>query len=208
MENAFKEMMIDVVARRPAGFWGRFLYRSPLRHMYGFWMALMALPLSRSDHILEIACGGGAFMQLALMSGCSASAIDYSPDMVDETIRQNAASVAEERLNVKIGDAGELLFEDESFSKIFCFNAFFYFPDSAKVLREMARVLKPGGRLAIFTASPESSYWTHWLFGPVASALTLHPPSRLQNWGNEVGLKTISIQDAGLGYYLFVAEKS
>jgi ubiquinone/menaquinone biosynthesis C-methylase UbiE len=50
------------------------------------------------------------------------------------------------------GDAGALPFGDETFDAVCCFGALYLMPDPFGVAREMVRVLRPGGRIAVLTS--------------------------------------------------------
>ncbi len=207
MPFAFVDHLVDVVARQPRGFVGRALCRKPIGHVVGYHHALKAAPLQVKDRILDVACGGGAFIQMALHSGCTAYAVDYSKDMVDETIRQNAKAVAEERLHVAVASVDDLPFVDNSFSKLFCFNAFFFFPDPAKAMCEMTRVLAPGGKLVILTALPKAERFTRFALAPVASRMRFDTPEQLSKWAEDAGLVAGKICDSKGGKILLVAKK-
>jgi SAM-dependent methyltransferase len=55
-------------------------------------------------------------------------------------------------------DAGHLEFEDNTFDTVTCGLALFYFPDIEGTLKEMCRVLKPGGKIGLSTADPETAF--------------------------------------------------
>jgi SAM-dependent methyltransferase len=147
--DALASGMTDRIARRPAGARAREIYRDPEAHKPGFRAVLDALAPGPDDHLLEIACGGGVLLAWALETGCRASGLDHSEEMV-----QLAREVAPEA-EVVLGKAESLPFEDEAFTCVASATAFFFFPDPVAVLREARRVLRPGGRLAIATTPPE-----------------------------------------------------
>lgn len=153
------DRLTDVTARRPSGPLGRCIYRDPKAHYASFRTTLDALSLGPGDRLLELGCGGGAFLELALASGCVASAIDYSPDMVALARARNRAACGEGRLEVLEADAGALPFPDGTFTCAASTNAFFFFARPDAVLREAHRVLAPGGRLVIFTVAPNPPGW-------------------------------------------------
>ena len=76
------DWITDRRARRPSGPQSRASYRDPLYHRPNFQAILAVLRLEPSDYLLEVGCGGGAFLHDALKSGCKAAAIDHSSDMV------------------------------------------------------------------------------------------------------------------------------
>jgi SAM-dependent methyltransferase len=150
------DWLTDRYARRPSGAHARETYRDPGFHRPSFGAVLAALELGPEDVLLEIGCGGGAFLEQALTSGCRAAGIDHSPEMVHVARELNADAIAAGRLEVVQGDAASLPFADESFTCAAMMQVFFFLPDAAAVLAECARVLKPEGRLAVFTVAEEA----------------------------------------------------
>jgi SAM-dependent methyltransferase len=153
------DRVVDVTARRPSGMLGRLLYRNPRAHFASFDTTLLALALAPADRLLEVACGGGTFLERALASGCEAKAIDYSPDMVALACERNAVACRDGLLEVLQACAEQLPFAEESFTCAAMTNAFFFLGDPARALAELCRVLEPHGRLAIFTAAPDPPAW-------------------------------------------------
>ena len=80
-----------------------------------------------------------------------AAGLDHSPDMVELTRMRNARAVADGRLEVRLGDAAALPWADASFDAESNLAALFFAADPPAVLREAARVLKPGGRFVVVT---------------------------------------------------------
>ncbi len=201
------DRLVDAVARRPNGSIGRALYRRPVGHMPGFRKALAVVPVTATDRILDVGCGGGVFLEMALARGCRAAGLDHSPDMVAETWKRNARAVADGRLEVVQGDAAALPYPDSLFSAVFCLHAFFFFPHPAEAIAEMARVLAPGGRMAIVTAPPASSRWVHRMFGPLARRMRFDAPENLTRWSQDGGLRPDAVHDPTETGMLFVARK-
>ena len=117
-------------------------------------IALDLLAPARGDRVLDVACGTGAFTRAfgrAVGDEGLAVGIDVSETMlaraVAETRTARLAQVAFAR-----GDAEELPFRDATFGGVCCFAALHLFPDPARALDSMARVLARGGRIAIFTS--------------------------------------------------------
>lgn len=92
------------------------------------------------EEVLDVACGPGIVARALRDRGASVTAIDLTPAM----LREAAASGA----RLLRADALRLPFRDASFDLVLCRNSFHHFPDAAAALGEMARVLRPGGRLA------------------------------------------------------------
>jgi ubiquinone/menaquinone biosynthesis C-methylase UbiE len=110
-----------------------------------------ALGLSRASRLLDIACGPGNFTgKLAdqLPAGGLAVGLDISVPMLTRAVQDNSGP----RTCYVRGDAGMLPFGDETFDAVCCFGALYLMPEPFHVAREMVRVLRPGGRVAILTS--------------------------------------------------------
>jgi predicted TPR repeat methyltransferase len=74
------QTFFDVTARKPSGWLGKLMYRNPRGH-YGFFrMAMEKLQLRAEDAFLEVGCGGGVLLDMALQTVQRACGIDHSPD--------------------------------------------------------------------------------------------------------------------------------
>ncbi|TDP44898.1 class I SAM-dependent methyltransferase [Zavarzinia compransoris] len=207
MAASIADWLTDRIARRPAGWLGRALYRKALGHRPGFDAVLREVPPAPGEHILDVGCGGGAFLARVLATGASACGFDHSTDMLATTADQNAAAVAAGRLHLDQGDAGALPYADGRFDRVYCLNAFFFFPDPARATAEMARVLKPGGTLAIITTPPEQAARMRAFFGPIGRRMRFDAPEDLDRWGAPAGLARLGLHAVGPAGFLHVARK-
>jgi len=207
VSRSLVDRLVDTIARRPGGLVGRTLYRHPGGHMPGFRKGLEVVPVTTANRVLDVGCGGGVFLEMALSHGCRAAGLDHSPDMVAETRARNAVAIAEGRLEVVQGDAAALPFADGSFTAAFCMHAFFFFPQPAEAIAEMARVLAPDGRMAILTTPPAASGWAHWVFGPIARRMRFDAPEALARWAEAAGLVPDGLHAPDTAGMLFAARK-
>lgn len=93
--------------------------------------------------VLDVACGTGVlFPDYQKRAVASVTGIDISPEMA-----KIAASKFPE-VRVICGDVEETAF-DRPFDAVMVYNAFPHFPDPAKLIEALARVVKPGGRLSV-----------------------------------------------------------
>lgn len=205
--NDFAERLVDRIARRPYGFLGRLLYRFPVGHKPGFDLALSKASPKQNDYIIEVGCGGGVFMRRALRAGCCATAFDHSDAMVDDTRRLNADAVITGRLQVVKADASELPIGDCTADKVYCLNAFFFFPDPLAALQEMARVLKPGGCLILVTTPPDMREQISGYFGHMAQSMKFYTGEMLCKLAQAAGLEPKDIVRAPKAGILLLAEK-
>ncbi len=208
MTVGWVDRITDRLARRPSGRVGRALYRHAGGHRTGFQFALEQLPLRAQDTVLDVGCGGGVFLSLALAQGVAAAVgVDHSADMRATTLEANAEAVAAGRLRVLAGDAAALPLGDGGFSRVFCLNAFFFFPDPAAAVGEMARVAAPGGTVAILTTPPEMERSARLFFGPLARRMRFDAPEALARWSAEAGLVAAQALAVPKGGILHMARK-
>jgi arsenite methyltransferase len=110
-----------------------------------------ALEIGSGARVLEVGFGGGASLA-ALVSekGCAyVGGLDPSTDMVRAAERRLAAWIQEGRLAVREGTVESIPWPDGEFDAALSVNSLYYWPDPARGLREIWRVLRPGGRLAL-----------------------------------------------------------
>lgn len=113
------------------------------------------------DKILDIAAGTGEpGLTIASMIPEGAVTIcDLSEGML-EVARGKANRLKFENVKTKIVDACALPFEDDSFDAVSCRFGLMFFPDMLMAIKEMARVVKPGGRIAATVwGDPAKNYW-------------------------------------------------
>lgn len=103
------------------------------------------LALKKKDTLLDVGCGAGLFTIHLLDYVDIIVGIDASSEMIKRASTTNRF--------IKITAlADQLPFPDQSFNKVFCHSIFQYFPNykyAARVIAEMLRVIKPGGRCLI-----------------------------------------------------------
>ena len=104
-----------------------------------------------SGRVLEIGPGPGylGLEWLKLTRDTRLCGAEISPEMV-ELARRNAAQYSfSERTDYTLGDARKLSFPDESFDGVFTCDSLHEWSEPLEILREIHRVLKPGGRFFI-----------------------------------------------------------
>ena len=114
--------------------------------------ALAALELGPQDRFLDVGCGPGATLRQM------ASSIRYGVgvDLSSEMVRRGRGLAHElERVDFCVADSERLPFGAGAFTAVLCSTSFHHYPDPAQAVREMARVLAPGGRLVIADASSD-----------------------------------------------------
>ncbi|RQG93424.1 methyltransferase domain-containing protein [Natrarchaeobius chitinivorans] len=190
--ESFGDWLTDRQARTPAGEHARETYSEPLYHYPAFHLLLDELDLSPDDHLLEIGCGGGAFLELALEAGCHAAAVDHSREMVEVARRTNREAVDEGRLRVDEADAEALPFDDDTFTCATMAKVLGLLPDPAAALEELHRVLEPGGRIVVEGSDPELR-GTVAAPEPLASRLEFYESDDLEGIARDAGFEEVEV---------------
>ena len=163
------------------------------------------LDLKSDDSYLEVACGGGVLLEMALKIVSRAAAIDHSADMVELTVERNKAAVERGVAEVVEGNAESLPWSDESFSCAACANAFFFIEHPELVLSEISRVLEPKGRLVFTTCSGESSLIAILFKRPYN--LKTYPDEQMQRMLYAAGFSVAEV-DTVSGIQVWMAQKA
>ena len=188
------DWITDRRARRPSGPQSRATYRDPLYHRPNFKAILAVLGLKPDDYLLEVGCGGGAFLHDALGSGCKAAAIDHSADMVQVAREANREAIREKRLEIREGDAGSLPYPDGTFTCGVMTGVFGFISNPVEVLGEIRRVLAPGGRFVLFTGT-KKLLGTPAAPEPMASRLHVYEDNELEELARKAGFAEAHFED-------------
>ena len=108
-----------------------------------------ALDLRPEDELLEVACGSGVFLARHTAHVGFVAGLDLSDLQIDLARQRLAERISAGTTEIVKGDAGELPWEAERFSAVTCMGSMEVFPDPPRVLAEMFRVLRPGGRAVL-----------------------------------------------------------
>jgi demethylmenaquinone methyltransferase/2-methoxy-6-polyprenyl-1,4-benzoquinol methylase len=107
--------------------------------------------------VLDVASGTAAVaIEVARRHGCKVVAIDQSAEMLAEGRRRVEAAGLGERIELREGRAEDLPFEDACFDGLTFTYLLRYVDDPAATMRELARVVRPGGRVAMLEFSVPS----------------------------------------------------
>jgi len=135
------------------------------------------------EDVLDVACGTGNAALRAAQAGATVVGVDLTPELFEAGRR--LAAEAEVAIDWVHADAEELPFEDETFDVVLSTFGCMFAPRHGVTANELARVLRPGGRLGITSWTPEGG--TGLLFKTVGKYLP--PPSPLAEppllWGSE-----------------------
>jgi ubiquinone/menaquinone biosynthesis C-methylase UbiE len=131
---------------------------------------------ARGKRVLEVGCGSGFAVQLFAEAGADVSARDLTPWAVETTRKRLAAFGLE--ADVVQGDGEQLEFADGEFDLVFSWGVIHHSHDMDRALRELVRVLAPGGRIVLMVYNRRSLFYAVYKAlqhaQPVAQRLGLH----------------------------------
>lgn len=138
--------------------------------------------IKSGDAVLDVACGTGVVAVTAHRKGARVKGLDLSPVLIGEA-KKNAA-VIDASIEFTEGDAEALPYRDSEFDVVVSQFGHMFAPRHEVVLKEMLRVLKPGGRLAFSTWPPDLMIGQ--MFKLTASYLPPPPPGATPppSWGD------------------------
>ena len=114
--------------------------------LYDF--TIKEMQLKDNESILEIGFGNGNFFDklFSTANNLKISGLDFSAEMVKVATDNNPSTINAGKLTLREGSSDKIPFPDNSFDKIFCINVIYFWEQPAAHLKEIYRVLKPGGR--------------------------------------------------------------
>lgn len=144
-----------------------------------------AADLQSGSRVLDVACGNGNATLAAARRFCDVTGIDYVPALLARAAERARA----ERLApiLREADAEHLPFNDGEFDVVLSTFGVMFAPDQQRAAREMIRVCKPGGRIAVASWTPEG------FIGDLLRTVSRHvpPPAGAPSplrWGSAAGI--------------------
>jgi ubiquinone/menaquinone biosynthesis C-methylase UbiE len=172
--------MLDAHFREESPFWGAIYEREGIfetihQERLRLMLAMVdGLRLSPNARVLDVGCGAGSATVGLARRALTVDAIDPVRAMTQATCKRAAAALVKTSVAVQEGDVHALPFPDDAFALVVALGVLPWLPKIEPPLREMSRVLKPGGYL-IATVD------THWqlrqFFDPLKNPLLLGPRS-------------------------------
>jgi ubiquinone/menaquinone biosynthesis C-methylase UbiE len=164
--------------------WASGDYPSAMRVIAGIGpLAVETAAVSGDETVLDVACGNGNATIPAAKTGATTTGLDLTPELL-EAGREAAAEAGVEIAWVE-GDAQDMPFDDSSFDVVTSVFGCMFAPDQSRAAAEIARVLRPGGRMVVCAWTPDGN------MGKMFMTVAAHrppPPEGFQPpilWGNE-----------------------
>ncbi len=134
--------------------------------------AVKQLAIQRSDSLLEVGIGTGLNLPLYPWS-CQLTGIDLMQEMLDKAV-ERVHNLAMPNVTLKVMDATSMDFGENEFDKALATYTISAVPDPVAVLREMRRVVKPGGIIVIlnhFRSQRRVTGWVEDMLAPLCTRL-------------------------------------
>jgi len=130
------------------------------------------------DVVLDVASGTGepGLTIASMLKGGKVIITDLAEDML-KVASENAAKRGIKNIETRACDVSELPFDDNTFDAISCRFGFMFFPDMELAVKEMVRVLNPGGRIAAAVWNiPQKNFWVTAIMGTISRKMELPAP--------------------------------
>ena len=151
------------------------------------------LAIQPDTYILEIGFGPGVAIQYAAEQAAHGhvSGIDYSETMVQVASKRNASAIRKGLVDLTHGDVRSLPYMDESFDRAFTIHCIYFWAEPTTCLREVRRVLRTNGVLAI-TIQPKDKWPPRRR--PAADVFTLYSGSEVVQLVTDVGFQNARVE--------------
>ena len=110
---------------------------------------IATLPITRQSRVIDVASGDGCFSLLLAERAETVVGVDLSAAYIAEARRQARSSPHSGRISFQQAEVGAIAFADNSFDLVWCAQSLFSLPDPLETLREMQRICKTGGYVAV-----------------------------------------------------------
>lgn len=138
--------------RKPSKWFGRiFVWMMNVTHSGLTDWGLKHVAIEKQFTILDVGCGGGRTIQklAALAPGGMVYGVDYADGSVAASSAKNAELIKAGRVEIKQASVSALPFPGGKFDLVTAVETQYYWPDLNNDMREVLRVLKPGGKLIV-----------------------------------------------------------
>lgn len=127
-------------------------------------LAVQALDIQPNAEVLDLGCGPGDAIALIARTtqATKIHGLDQSAVMLDQARARCRQEIRTGRVALMQGEFEHLPYPDRSFDRILASNVMYFWHDASRVLDELRRVLRPGGRIVIYVTS--AAAMRHWKF--------------------------------------------
>ena len=177
------------------------------RFLFQFWMKKFHVPvlkellLNQKTKVLDISCGTGELLK-KLEGKADLYGVDLSEEMLSKAGKKLSG-----KAKLQKADVHALPFKDNSFNYVISTEAFHHYYDQQKAVREMARIIKSGGKVIVvdinFFLKP-----IHWLFKKLEPGhVKINSRKEMKQLFQQAGLKDIRQRRNFLFAIMTVGEK-
>lgn len=126
--------------------------------------AFECIDVDENDKILDIGCGGGVNIEKFLkLTNNNVDGLDYSEVSVNASVNQNKKAVDNGRCHIVQADVTDMPINDEEYDLVSAFETIYFWPDIANTFKEVARIVKSGGKFMIAQGTdgnhPDDELW-------------------------------------------------
>ncbi len=151
-----------------------------------------------TDHVLDVGCGiGGAARTIAAQTGCTVSGIDLTEEYIKTANLLTERTGLTDRVNFRVCSALDMPHPNNAFDAAVTIHAAMNISERDTLYREIARVLKPGGRLCIYDIMKRGTepvqYPVPWAMSEASSHLVL--PEEMGELLLAAGFDLLEVED-------------
>ena len=132
--------------------------------------ALTHLEVNKDAKVLDVGCGGGRTIEKLAGIVAAVYGVDYAAGSVAASRAHNRRLIAEGKVFIEEASVSQLPFADGFFELVTAVETQYYWPDTTNDMREILRVLKPGGGLMVVAESYRGGRHD-WFLGPMMRLL-------------------------------------
>lgn len=186
-----------IQCRKPTGTFGRLMARAMnYGHSKVTQWGLSHVLIKKDDMILDIGCGGGKTVNTLAKTATEGKVygIDYSEDSVAVASKTNRKLIGAGRVEILHASVASLPFADDLFGLVTVVETYYFFPDLINNLKEIRRVLKPGGSVILINEAyrhdrfeKRNAMWARM------GDFTYHLPDEFREFLRDAGYSSIQI---------------
>src|SRR5215471_1809733 len=145
------------------------------RHRLDVWLDRYLPRKGTGLSLLDVGCGTGHHMASLRRRGFRVAGLDGCEAMLEHARANNPSA------DIRLADVEDIPFPSECFDYVLCIEVLRYLPDPTHCIKEIARVLKPGGTCLV-TAAPRFNLNGYWLINRIATLMPLGSLVRLKQF--------------------------